>query len=150
MVQFPPGKKWLHADFTEDIAETLLKTSTDTRRLSASSDTSDVDLSNAGGLPHEFRPLKELPVSSLPFTPTDQVLLLSPLSTISRSFYIRLALLTLSKLGFSRLSSTKLDQLHENQTIKKLFIIIYAKRTSSPVGRCSSSTLCTLPAYGPA
>ena len=57
----PKGKKWLHADFTEDIAEALLKTSTDTRRLSASSDTSDVDLSNAGGLPHEFRPLKELP-----------------------------------------------------------------------------------------
>ena len=54
----PKGKKWLHADFTEDIAEALLKTSTDTHRLSASSDTSDV---NAGGLPHEFHPLKELP-----------------------------------------------------------------------------------------
>ena len=58
----PKGKKKsLHADFTEDIAEALLKTSTDARRLSASSDTSDVALSNAGYLPHEFRPLKELP-----------------------------------------------------------------------------------------
>ena len=58
----PNGKKWSHADFTEEIAEALLKTSTDTRRLSTSSDTSDVDPSNVGGLPHEFRLLKELPM----------------------------------------------------------------------------------------
>ena len=51
-IQCPFQLKW---------CRTLLKTSTDTRRLSASSDASDVDLSNAGGLPHEFRPLKELP-----------------------------------------------------------------------------------------
>ena len=39
---------------------------------------------------------------SMPFTPTDQILLLSPLSTSSHSFHIWLAL---SKLGFSRLST---------------------------------------------
>ena len=50
----------MHANFTEDIAEALLKTSTDTRRLTASSDTSDVDLRNAGGLPRVFRPLMSI------------------------------------------------------------------------------------------
>ena len=86
----------------------------------------------------------QVAILSLPFTATDQILLEAHLVSIIKC--------TLSKLGFSRLSTravyTKSNQLRENQIIKKLIIIIYAKWTSSPAGRWNS-ILRTLPAYGP-